>query len=38
VGTELLALDLDGDGKAELLSVHTGIPARLCITRWEVER
>jgi len=38
VGTGLLALDLDGDGRAELLSVHTGIPARLCITRWEVER
>ena len=38
VGTGLLALDLDGDGRAELLSVQTGIPARLCITSWEVER
>ncbi|GAB4312189.1 MAG: hypothetical protein Kow0097_13800 [Candidatus Bipolaricaulota bacterium] len=34
-GTELLALDLDGDGRAELISVHTGIPAQLCITRWR---
>lgn len=38
VGTNLLALDLDGDGRAELLSVQTGIPARLCLARWEVER
>lgn len=35
VGTELLALDLDGDGRAELLSVHAGTPAWLCITRWR---
>ncbi len=38
VGTGLLALDLDGDGKAELLSVQAGLPARLCLTSWEVER
>lgn len=36
VGTRLFALDLDGDGKAELISVQTGIPPQLCLVKWEV--
>lgn len=35
VGTRLLALDVDGDGRAELLSVQAGIPAQLCVTFWR---
>jgi len=34
-GTKLLALDVDGDGRAELLSVAIGTPAQLCITAWR---
>ncbi|MCS7216082.1 MAG: VCBS repeat-containing protein [Anaerolineae bacterium] len=33
VGTKLLALDVDGDGRAELLTVQEGLPAYLCLTR-----
>jgi len=35
VGTKLLALDLDGDGRAELASVAIGMPAQLCVTTWR---
>lgn len=35
VGTRLLALDVDGDGRAELASVAIGLPAQLCITAWR---
>jgi hypothetical protein len=38
VGTRLLALDVDGDGLPELLSVQEGIPAQLCLTSLEVGR
>lgn len=34
-GTKLLALDVDGDGRAELLTVAIGTPAQLCITTWR---
>ncbi|MEN3010908.1 MAG: hypothetical protein ABDI20_08140, partial [Candidatus Bipolaricaulaceae bacterium] len=33
VGTRLLGLDVDGDGRAELLTVQEGVPAYLCLTR-----
>lgn len=35
VGTKLFALDIDGDGQAELVSVQLGTPAQLCLTTWR---
>ena len=34
-GTKLLALDVDGDGAEELLTVALGVPARLCLSSWR---
>jgi hypothetical protein len=34
-GTKLLALDVDGDGAEELLTVALGVPARLCLSSWS---
>jgi hypothetical protein len=37
-GTNLLSLDLDRDGRAELISVRTGTPPWLCLVAWEVRK
>ena len=34
-GTKLFALDVNGDGKAELVSAATGTPAQLCLIVWR---
>jgi hypothetical protein len=34
-GIKLFALDVDGDGKAELCTVQLGIPAQLCVLKWR---